>query len=77
MVSCGVGRRWDLELALLWLWCRPLAATPILPLAGNFHMPHVQPSKKKDVNSIFSFFPFSFCLFRAAPKAYRGSKARG
>ena len=32
-MSCGVGRRliWDPE--LLWLWCRPVAATLIQPLA--------------------------------------------
>ena len=24
---------WDLDLTLLWLWCRPAAAAPIRPLA--------------------------------------------
>ena len=28
-----VGRRHGLDLALLWLWCRPEAAVPIQPLA--------------------------------------------
>ena len=32
-VSCGVGRRRNSDLALLRLWCRPVATTPILPLA--------------------------------------------
>ena len=32
-MSCGVGRRCSLDLALLWLWCRPAAAAPIWPLA--------------------------------------------
>ena len=32
-VSCGVGRRRGSNLALLWLWCRPAAATPVGPLA--------------------------------------------
>ena len=32
-VSCGVGYRGGLDLALLWLWCRPAAAVPIRPLA--------------------------------------------
>ena len=32
-MSCGVGRRCSLDLALLWLWCRPAAAAPIRPLA--------------------------------------------
>ena len=32
-VSCGVGRRRGSDLALLWLWCRPVATAPIRPLA--------------------------------------------
>ena len=32
-VSCGVGRRCHSDLAMLWLWPRPAAAAPILPLA--------------------------------------------
>ena len=32
-MSCGVGRRRGLELALLWLWRRPVATAPIQPLA--------------------------------------------
>ena len=32
-MSCGVGRRCSLYLALLWLWCRPAATAPIRPLA--------------------------------------------
>jgi len=32
-VSCGVGRRHGSDPALLWLWCRPVATTPIRPLA--------------------------------------------
>ena len=34
-MSCGVGRRVGLNLVLLllWLWCRPIAAAPIGPLA--------------------------------------------
>ena len=31
-MSCGVGRRLGLDLALLWLWCRPAATAPIRPL---------------------------------------------
>ena len=31
-MSCGVGRRRGSDLVLLWLWCRPVAATPIEPL---------------------------------------------
>ena len=32
-MSCGVGRRRGSDLALLWLWCRPVAAALIRPLA--------------------------------------------
>ena len=32
-VSCGVGRKHNLDAGLLWLWGRPAAATPIQPLA--------------------------------------------
>ena len=32
-MSCGVGRRRSSDLVLLWLWCRPVAAALIRPLA--------------------------------------------
>ena len=32
-MSCGVGRRHSLDLALLWLWHRMAATAPIRPLA--------------------------------------------
>ena len=32
-MSCGVGQRWGSDLALLWLWCRLAALTPICLLA--------------------------------------------
>ena len=32
-MSCGVGHRCGLDLALLRLWCRPTAIAPIRPLA--------------------------------------------
>ena len=32
-MSFGVGCRLSLDLALLWLWCRPAAVAPIRPLA--------------------------------------------
>ena len=31
-MSCGVGLRRGLDLALLWLWCRLAAIAPIRPL---------------------------------------------
>ena len=44
-MNCGVGHRCGSDLALLWLWCRPVATAPIRPLAWELHMPHMQPSK--------------------------------
>ena len=32
-MSCGVGHRHGLGVALLWLWRRPAAVAPIRPLA--------------------------------------------
>ena len=32
-MSYGIGRRCSLDLALLWLWCRPEATAPIWLLA--------------------------------------------
>ena len=32
-MSCGVGRRYGLDPALLWLWYRSVATAPIRPLA--------------------------------------------
>ena len=34
-VSCGVGCRHDLDMALLWFWHRPVATALIRPLAGE------------------------------------------
>ena len=35
-MSCGVGHRHGLDLALLWLWYRPAAAALIQPLTWEF-----------------------------------------
>ena len=32
-MSCGVGHRLGSDLMWLWLWCRPVAAAPVQPLA--------------------------------------------
>ena len=32
-MNCGAGCRGGSDLALLWLWCRPVATAPIQPLA--------------------------------------------
>ena len=46
-MSYGVGRRHDLDLTLLWLWCRPAATAPIGPLAGKPPCAMVEALKKK------------------------------
>ena len=38
-MSCGVHRRGS-DMALLWLWCRPVATAPIRPLA--WEPPHAE-----------------------------------
>ena len=54
--SCSVGCRCVWDLVLLWLWCRPTAATLIRPLAWEH--PHAsgstlkRPKKKKKSNTI-------------------------
>ena len=45
-LSCGVGGRCALDLALGWLWCRPAATAPIWPLA--WEPPHAVGAAIKD-----------------------------
>ena len=52
MVSCDVG----LYLALLWLWCRPVDAAPIQPLA--WEPPHTAGAALKKKKKI-KFFGLS------------------
>jgi len=49
-VSCGVAHRRSSDLALPWLWCRPAAATPILPLAWELPYAAGMALKKKKRN---------------------------
>ena len=55
-MSYGVGHRGSLDLALLWLCCRPVATAPIRPLA--WEPPHTvgaalkETKKKKFLNSV-------------------------
>ena len=56
-MSCGVGHRCGLDLALLWLWCRLAATALIRPLA--WEPPHAagadlekdKKTKKKKIGS--------------------------
>ena len=50
-ISCSVGHRHISDSTLLWLWCRPAAATtPIQPRAWELHLPNAagEPLKKKE-----------------------------
>ena len=61
-MSSGVGRRWGLDLMLLWLWHRPVATAPVQSLA--WEPPYVidaalkRPKKKKNL-IILSDFQFA------------------
>ena len=46
-VSCGIGHRQDLDLALLWLWCRLAAIALIGPLAWEPPQPTGSALKSK------------------------------
>ena len=48
-VSCGIGRRSgsNLDVVLLWLWCRPVAAAAIRPLAWELTCDADSTLKKK------------------------------
>ena len=40
-MSCGLGRRFGSDLALLWLWRKPAAGAPIQPL--SWELPYAAP----------------------------------
>ena len=46
-MSCGTGRRHGLDLALLWLWCRPAAVALIQHLAQELPYATGRALKKK------------------------------
>ena len=50
-MSCGVGRRYGLNLALLWLWCKLAAMAPTGPLAWEppYAMSEAQERQKKSL----------------------------
>ena len=78
-VSCGVGHRWSLDLALLWLWQSLAAKALIQPLVWKLPyatgMALKRKAKKKKLPSwyfVFLFY-FIFCFLIATPVAYGGS----
>ena len=58
-MSCGVVHRYCSDLALLWLWCRPVATAPIGPLV--WELPYAMgeaPIDKKQTNKKTIFYCF-------------------
>ena len=51
-MSSGIGLRRGSDPILLWLWCRPVAAAPIRPIAWEIHMSQVQPLKAKNAAGV-------------------------
>ena len=52
-MSCDVGRRYGLDLALLWLWRRLAATVPIRPLAWEpLYAPGVALKKKDSTHEV-------------------------
>lgn len=47
MVMVQLGGLDGQDLALLWVWRRPTAPAPVVPLATVFHMPWMQTQKPK------------------------------
>ena len=56
-VSCGVGPRCGLDLALPWLWCRLVAIAPVKPLAWEFPYAAGVALKKKRKQSYLGLDP--------------------
>ena len=53
-MSCGIGSRHSLDLALLWLWYKPAAVALIRPLAWESpYVAGVALKKKKKNPSLF------------------------
>ena len=53
-MSYGAGHRRGLDLALLWLWCRPAAAAAIRPLAWELHHGCGPKKGKKKITCLLS-----------------------
>ena len=56
-VSCGVGHRGSLDPSLLWLWCRPAAATLDLTPSLGTSICHGYDPKKQKKKKKYSIFP--------------------
>ena len=60
-MSCGVGHRFGLDLALCWLAvARPAATAPIRPLVWELPYTHVALKRQKQVIKDNVFIPLTF-----------------
>ena len=74
-MSCGVGHRCGLDLALLWLWSRLAATAPIRPLA--WEPPYATGAalektgkKKRNYCFIYSMFVYIYSPFLTCEFSY-------
>ena len=64
-MSCGVGRGHGSDPALLWLWCRPVAAVPIRllawepPYAVGVALTKTKKKKKQQQKRIFQILEWN------------------
>ena len=74
--DCGIGRRHGLDLALLWLWCRPAAVALNQPLA--WEPPYASGETLKRKKGCLHFYTFwsvskrRFTLFSLKPSLKAG-----
>ena len=61
-MSCGVGRKWGSDPAMLWLWCRPAATASIEPLA--WEPPYAVGAAPKRHTQKNLLLPFCQILFK-------------
>ena len=61
-MSCGVGHRRSLDLALLWLWCRLVATAPIRTLAWEPPYAIDVALKKINLRNIWNFINYTLFL---------------
>ena len=74
---CGLGHRCGLDLAWLWLWCRPAATTPIGPLAWEtLYAAGAALKRKKKEKTLCDAAPESLCNLPSPWYTIPGSSPR-
>ena len=72
MASCGIGCRYGLDVALLWLWHRSAAAALIQPLVWELLYAADVALKREKKNGVISLLTFNVIIdiFRLSPSFY-------